>query len=152
LFDAAVENSDLPKHGGSPLLELPLLVDHVLARRQTPGAVEQLLREGDRIGFFLFGDQPRFERQGSVDLAAQQFGLRFGLQWIEPEQQVALVDGLVILDEDFTDNTALVVLDLLAVAFHRHRSRGNHRTVELRNSRPRTEHAEYHKDDAVADQ
>src|SRR5262249_34368325 len=106
---------------------------------------------GKGIETGVLGGQPGLERQGGVKLLAQRLRRGARLRGVDPEQDLALLDVLGLLDQNLLDEAALQMLDRLAVALHPPPGRCDGGGVERGERGPQAERAEHDGDGGVAD-
>ena len=90
----------------------------------------------------IFSREPCLQRQRRVELLAQRFRRGARLRGVDPEQHLALLHMLGLLDEDVLDDAALEMLDRLAIALDRDPGRRDGRRIERGPCGPQAERSE----------
>ncbi len=134
----------LRDQGCGSRLELGLLhLLGVLGRQQVIALQgDELSRPGDGRGAELFGPEARLLSLEAVDLGREGGLHGLGVGARHGDQDLTGLDLLALLHVQGGDDPALLVLDALAMAFHRHLALGHGGLVEPGDGRPAEEHDE----------
>ena len=104
--------------------------------------LREVFRELDLRQSEPLGLQPRLSRDGAVILLGDDLQIGAGGGLVQPDDDVARRHAVALLDQDFSDDAAGLVLHLLGVALDNDIARGNHRPGERGRRRPRPDAAD----------
>ena len=135
----------------APVIELALIVADRVADQGIVAQGKDVGRETDGILHIPLRRQPGLQRAGDRQLLAIALVVGFAAGRVEPDQRVALMHKVAVMDQDLPDNAAFQVLDRLAVGFNRNRAVRDHGRIEPRDRRPSAEHHEGEDDDSSTD-
>ena len=130
---------------------LRLAVDHGLDVGVGRGRVEQGLRKADRSIAALLRLEPRLSRVKPVQTLGDDGKAGAGHRVVEPDQHVAGLHGVTVVDPELADDAAGRVLHLLDVGIDHDRALRDQRAGDLCGRGPAAEAAGEHQHDGKAD-